>query len=84
MVTKAEEKKELISVLEKEMKVKGYTNSKLAKELKKSDPSSITAWTKGDYKPSAETVKDMRKLGFSLTACLYPSKMVPIKDPIEK
>lgn len=84
MTLKTEEKKELISILEKEMRVMGYSNSKLAKKLKKSDPSSITAWISGTYKPSAKTVKDMRSLGFSLTACLYPSKIVPIKDPIEE
>lgn len=84
MAIKTEVKSNLISILEKEMKVRGYTNSELAKKLNKSDPSSITAWIAGTYKPSAKTVKDMRKLGFSLTACLSPSEMVPIKDPIEK
>lgn len=66
-----------MKILRKEMKLKGYTNFELAEKLNR-DPSSITAWLKGDYLPSPGATKALIELGFSEAACLEPSKDVEV------
>jgi transcriptional regulator with XRE-family HTH domain len=66
-----------MELLRKEMKLKGYTSAALSLELG-IEPPTITAWFKGLYKPTPYIITKMKRLGFSDTACLEPSKEIEI------
>lgn len=62
-------------LIEKEMKLKGFTASGLAKVLGISKVS-VYHWMKGTFLPTPGNVIRLKELGFSDTACLEPSKKV--------
>ena len=64
-----------MKILKKEMKLKGYSNTKLANELDITQ-GAVSLWLSGDSKPSLENIEKLRNLGFSDTAALAPDKEV--------
>jgi len=66
-----------MQILKKEMKLTGWDIPKLSDALGVST-ATISNWRTGKYKPTAKHVDQLRKLGFSETACLEPDKEVEV------
>jgi DNA-binding XRE family transcriptional regulator len=66
-----------LKALKKDMRWLGYKNKDLAKVLGVSK-TTVGKWLKGEFLPSTEQIKALKKLKFSETACLAPSKEVEV------
>lgn len=66
-----------MKILKAEMKLKGITIKELSKTLGVM-VGTVSNWIHGKSSPTPKYTKRLKDLGFTDTACLYPSKDVEV------